>query len=66
MKSIRLKALAVAALGGMLVLAPMTRAEKDAMGFVRVYPEDVQWKEMPGYDGVKVAVIEGNPKETGI
>ncbi len=66
MKSIGLKALAAAALGGLLVLAPLTRAEKDEMGFVRIYPEDVQWKEMPGYDGVKVAVIEGDPKAPGI
>jgi hypothetical protein len=42
------------------------RAEKDKAGFVKVTPEDVVWTERPGYDGVKFAVIQGDPTKPGI
>ena len=46
--------------------APVTHAEKDEAGFVRVAPEEVQWKDLPGYGGLKYAVIEGDPSKEGI
>ena len=41
-------------------------AEKDKAGFVRVTPDDVKWTDRPGYDGVKFAVIQGDPTKPGI
>jgi len=50
------------------VFAPATllRADTDENGFIRIQPEDVQWKDAPGYDGVKVAVIAGDPSKPGV
>jgi quercetin dioxygenase-like cupin family protein len=42
------------------------RAEKDKAGFVRVTPDEVAWTDRPGYDGVKFAVIQGDPSKPGI
>ena len=42
------------------------RAETDAAGFVRVKPDAIVWTDMPGFEGVKFAVIEGDPKKPGI
>jgi quercetin dioxygenase-like cupin family protein len=42
------------------------RAETDAAGFVRVKPDQIVWTDMPGFEGVKFAVIEGDPKKPGI
>src|ERR1700692_2029326 len=53
-------------IGASLVLIPIAGAEKDEMGFVRIMPEDVVWKELPGYGGVEVAVIEGDHSHEGI
>lgn len=49
-----------------LALAPIAGAVKDEMGFVIVNPQDVVWKDVPGYGGLKAAVIEGNPSKEGI
>jgi quercetin dioxygenase-like cupin family protein len=49
-----------------LVTSARVRAETDEAGFVRVTPDQVVWKDMPGYQGVKFAVIEGDPKKEGI
>jgi quercetin dioxygenase-like cupin family protein len=38
----------------------------DESGFVRIDPEAVQWKELPGYGGLKYAVLEGDPSKAGI
>jgi quercetin dioxygenase-like cupin family protein len=49
------------------VLGPATllRADTDD-GFIRIQPEDVVWKEAPGYNGVKMAVIAGDPSKPGV
>ena len=58
---------AFAALAVVLALFTVSaRAEKDKAGFVRVTPEDVKWTDRPGYDGVKFAVIQGDPTKPGI
>ena len=49
-----------------LVAAAPAGAEKDEAGFVRITPDQIAWKDMPGYEGVKFAVIEGDPKKEGI
>ena len=41
-------------------------ADKDKAGFVRVTPEEVKWMDRPGYDGVKFAVIQGDPSKPGV
>jgi quercetin dioxygenase-like cupin family protein len=48
-----------------VLLAVNARADKDA-GFVRVTPDQVKWTDRPGYDGVKFAVIQGDPSKPGI
>ncbi len=48
------------------VLTVTASAEKDKAGFVRVTPEEVVWKERPGYDGVKFATIQGDPSRPGV
>jgi quercetin dioxygenase-like cupin family protein len=52
------------------LLAVNARAGKDKAGdktgFVRVAPEDVVWNDRPGYDGVKFAVLQGDPSKPGV
>jgi quercetin dioxygenase-like cupin family protein len=55
-------ALAVAA----ALFAASASADKDKAGFVRVTPEDVKWTDRPGYDGVKFAVVQGDPSKPGV
>jgi hypothetical protein len=63
----RSKTLILGALAATLALASVTAiADKDKPGFVRVKAEDVVWKERPGYDGVKFAVIQGDPSKPGL
>lgn len=49
-----------------ILLAVNARADKDKAGFVRVTPEEIKWMDRPGYDGVKFAVIQGDPSKPGI
>lgn len=49
-----------------LLLGLPASAETDGQGFVRIAPEEVQWRELPGYDGVKYAVIDGDPSKPGV
>lgn len=48
------------------VVVSIARAEKDKAGFVRTPPEAVVWKDQPGYDGVKFAVLAGDPSKPGL
>jgi quercetin dioxygenase-like cupin family protein len=65
-KLMRCVTLLTAAAGAALLLAPVAHGERDDLGFVRISPEEVQWKELPGYNGLKYAVIEGDPSKEGI
>jgi hypothetical protein len=57
----------ITVLAAALVMVTMNAsAEKDKAGFVRVTPEDVKWTDRPGYDGIKFAVIQGDPSKPGI
>jgi quercetin dioxygenase-like cupin family protein len=66
MKLFRRISVLAAAAGVALVLAPGAHGERDETGFVRIAPEEVQWKELPGYGGLQYAVIEGDPSKEGI
>ena len=54
MKVMRCVTLTTAALGAVLLLAPVAHSERDDLGFVRIYPEDIQWKELPGLQRTQV------------
>lgn len=47
------------------VAAP-TGAETDAKGFVRLTPDQAEWKDVPNGHGVKMAVVSGDPKKAGL
>lgn len=50
-----------------LTLATVTaRADKDKAGFVRIAPNEIAWQDRPGYDGVKFAVLAGDPAKPGL
>jgi quercetin dioxygenase-like cupin family protein len=56
-----------AALAAALTLLTVSAsADKNKAGFVRVTPDEVVWTDRPGYDGVKFAVIQGDPTKPGI
>src|SRR5690348_11916908 len=65
---ISLRAMAAAALlaGTAALPSGLLYAETDENGFIRIQPEEVQWKEAPGYSGVKMAVIAGDPSKPGV
>jgi hypothetical protein len=56
----------VALAASLTMFAASAGAEKDKAGFIRVAPDDIKWLDQPGYDGVKFAVIEGDPSKPGI
>jgi len=63
----RMTTTGVTALAATLALLAVTAdAGKDKAGFVRVTPEEVVWNDRPGYDGVKFAVVQGDPTKPGI
>jgi quercetin dioxygenase-like cupin family protein len=49
-----------------LLLGTPVFGDEEPKGFVRIAPEDVQWRELPGYGGVQFAVIEGDPSKPGV
>jgi hypothetical protein len=50
----------------LILFTANARADKDKAGFVRVAPEEVKWTDRPGYDGLKFAVVHGDPSKPGI
>lgn len=54
--------LATALLGVAATAAPA----KDAGGFVRLRPDEIQWRDEPGYGGLKIAVLAGDPSKAGL
>lgn len=50
-----------------LLAAPsIAIAETDSLGFERVTPDQVLWKDVPNGRGVQTAVISGDPSKPGI
>ena len=41
-------------------------AGTDAKGFIRLTPDEAQWKEVPGGHGVQMAVVSGDPTKAGV
>ena len=55
-----------ASLASLILFTASAGADKNKAGFVRVTPEEVAWADRPGYDGVKFAVIQGDPSKPGV
>jgi quercetin dioxygenase-like cupin family protein len=41
-------------------------AQTDAKGFVRLTPEQADWKDVPNGHGVQTAVVSGDPSKAGL
>jgi quercetin dioxygenase-like cupin family protein len=41
-------------------------AQPDENGFIRIQPEQIDWKEVPNSGGVKTAVVAGDPGKPGV
>jgi quercetin dioxygenase-like cupin family protein len=48
-----------------LVVAPAS-AQTDAKGFIRMTPEQTEWKDVPNGHGVQMAVVSGDPSQVGL
>jgi len=48
-----------------LVVAPAS-AQADAKGFIRMTPEQTEWKDVPNGHGVQTAVVSGDPSQVGL
>jgi len=59
------KILAVGLLAAVLAPAALLSADTEE-GFIRIQPEDIPWVDAPGYTGVKMAVIAGDPSKPGV
>lgn len=59
-------ATALAAALAMLAASAGADKPKDGAGFVRVPPDEIKWMERPGYDGVKFAIVHGDPTKPGV
>jgi quercetin dioxygenase-like cupin family protein len=45
---------------------PLAVATRDSAGFVRIQPNQIVWRDEPGYGGLQMAVIEGDPAKPGV
>jgi quercetin dioxygenase-like cupin family protein len=63
----RVSTFAVAALAlALCATAIPGSAETDAKGFVRLTPEQTDWKDVPNGHGVQMAVVSGDPSKPGL
>lgn len=67
MKSIRNLALAAAVSVAVIVPGSMLHAalDTDDKGFVTLKPGGEVWGDVPGYDGIQLMIVEGNPGKAG-
>ena len=49
-----------------IAVISVASVKPDEGGFIKVRPEDVPWREEPGYGGLQMAVLSGDPAKTGI
>ena len=49
-----------------LTVVATADTKTDKAGFIKVRPEDVRWRDEPGYGGLQMAVISGDPSKKGI
>ena len=66
MKTLRHRLTALALAGLLLGVVPLAGAVKDELGFVRLKPDEVEWRESPGDHGLKFAVLAGDPSKPGL
>ena len=63
------QSVALAALLGAAVVVPGSMLHAgtnvDDKGFVTLLPGNEEWSDYPGIAGIKIMVIEGNPKKAG-
>lgn len=50
----------------LLGVVPFADAVRDDLGFVRIKPDEVEWRESPGDGGLKFAVLAGDPNKPGL
>ena len=50
----------------LLLLAAPALADRDDEGFVRVRPEEINWRPVPDGHGAQMAVIYGDPGKPGV
>ena len=62
----RSAALACGLIGGCALIALSAPATTDERGFVRIAPEEVQWKPAPFGLGAQTATLQGDPSKPGI
>ena len=55
-----------ALVGLILGLVPFAGAVKDELGFVRLKPEEIEWRESAGDNGLKFAVLVGDTSKPGL
>ncbi|MBX9963157.1 MAG: cupin domain-containing protein [Burkholderiales bacterium] len=67
MKSLRRMTLAALIVGAAVVPGSSLFAgtETDDKGFVTLKPGNEDWKDAPGYNGVQLMVVEGDPTKAG-
>jgi quercetin dioxygenase-like cupin family protein len=46
--------------------APLAQSVHGEDGVVRVAPDEVQWRDLPGYSGMQGAVLDGDPRKPGV
>lgn len=66
MKTRRRALRAIVIAGLMLGLVPLAGAVKDDLGFVRLKPDEIEWGESAGDNGLKFAVLAGDPSKAGL
>jgi len=52
--------------GAVLAPSSLLHADTDDSAFIRIQPEQVNWQEAPGTNGVKTAAIYGDPSKPGV
>ena len=53
-------------IGACVLVGLSALAATDEKGFVRIAPDEVQWKEVPSSRGVQIATLTGDPAKPGI
>jgi hypothetical protein len=53
-------------IAGCVLTALSVLAAIDDKGFVRIAPDEVQWKDFPNGHGAQIATLQGDPTKSGI
>jgi len=55
-----------ALLAALFLVSPVAAMARDGGGFVILKPDQLVWREVPSFPGVKFALLEGNPAKPGL